>query len=367
MSSTDSTPKPIIDSFLSERILTVGEYYRDRMHGGIASVLRYYDPCFANFQFIPSSRRPTLWSKLFYDLFSLFRLFWQLLWNPRIRLVHIHTASGRSFPKHMYYLRLAQLMRRKVLLHCHAARFHIWFEEQSPRMRASVIKTLCSVNKLIVLSHSWKQYFESLGVPPNNIVVLNNITPDHGGTVAKRISGDPVRLLFLGEIGERKGVFDVVEAMRILKESHPGQFRLDIGGNKREDELRERIANYGLSESVIFHGFVSGEQKACLLEKAHVFILPSHNEGLPIAILEAMSYGCSIISSPVGGIPEVVKDNGILVQPGNQKEIHAAIVCMADDEKRMAMGEKSLEIVKDFYPEAVLSHLRSVYLELLGE
>ena len=79
-----------------------------------------------------------------------------------------------------------------------------------------------------------------------------------------------------------------------------------------------------------------------------------------------MSYGCAIISTPVGGIPEVVKGNGILVEPGNVEEIASAISRMADDAERTRMGGRSLEIVRAFYPEAVLSHLRAVYLELLS-
>ena len=356
----------IIEGPVSRHVITVGEYYSDQVHGGIASVLRYYEPYYDGFQFIPSSRYTTFWSKLKYDLFSLFRLGWKLLWDRKIEIVHIHTASGGSFRNHMYYARIAKWMGRKVVLHCHAAQFHIWYEKISPRMRRRVNQTLSEIDRLIVLSQSWKELFTSLGVAPDKIVVLNNITPDHGGIVSNRADNEPVRLLFLGEIGPRKGVFDVLSAMKDLSAKFPGKFHLDIGGNKMEQELKEKISQLGLFNSVCFHGFVSGEKKDQLLQSAHVFILPSWNEGLPIAILEAMSYGCAIISTPVGGIPEVVKGNGILVEPGNVEEIASAISRMADDAERTRMGGRSLEIVRAFYPEAVLSHLRAVYLELLS-
>ena len=356
----------IIEASLSRRVVTIGEYYSDQVHGGIASVLRYYEPYFDGFQFIPSSRYTTFWSKLKYDLLSLCRLGWKLLWDRKIRIVHIHTASGGSFRNHMYYARLAKLMGRKVVLHCHAGGFHIWYEKISPRMRERVNHTLSEIDRLIVLSQSWKELFTSLGVDPDKIVVLNNITPDHGGVVPKRADKEPVRLLFLGEILERKGIFELLSAMKSLSIKFPGKFFLDIGGHKNEQELKKRISKLGLADSVCFHGFVSGDKKNQLLQDAHVFILPSWNEGLPIAILEAMSYGCAIISTPVGGIPEVVKGNGILVEPGNVEEIASAISRMADDAERTRMGGRSLEIVRAFYPEAVLSHLRAVYLELLS-
>ena len=358
-------PKPIIEKTVSEHVLTVGEYYKDRVHGGIASVLKYYEPYYEPYQFIPSSRGRSIGDKLAYDLFSLFRLGWKLLWNPRIRVVHIHTASGRSFPRHLLHVFVAKLLRRKVILHCHAARFHIWYGSLSPKRQQRVLGAVLRVDRLIVLSQSWKEYYGSLGIPADKIVVLNNITPDPECAVRPRKPEEALQLFFLGEIGERKGVFDVLAAMKDLPEKNLVHF--DIGGNKREEDLLNKINELGLSDNVTFHGFVGGEQKKALLESAHVFILPSWNEGLPIAILEAMSYGCAIISTPVGGIPEVVKDNGILVQPGNVKQIADAIVQMLDEPQRHRMGEKSLELVKPFYPQAVLTHLRSVYSELLDE
>ena len=81
-----------------------------------------------------------------------------------------------------------------------------------------------------------------------------------------------------------------------------------------------------MEHCVKFEGWVGGEKKIHLLNWADVYILPSFNEGLTISILEALSYNCPIISTPVGGIPEVVtEDNGILVEPGNTKQIAEAI------------------------------------------
>ena len=355
----------LIDKSISNRVLTVGERYWDPVHGGIVSVLKSYRDCFETFPFIASSGRLTWTHKLWYDLGGLIALGWRLLWDWRIKIVHIHTAAGRSFDKHAYYAWLARLMGRKVILHSHASRVKVWYEGLSERHQRRVRTQLSKLDRLIVLSASWRDFFVSLGVSPEKVRIVTNITDPAGREKVAREAGEPVRLLFLGEIGPRKGVFDLLKAMALLESATPGRARLEIGGNKNEEALEEAIRSQGLADCVHFNGFVSGELKTELLSRADVFVLPSYNEGLPVSILEAMSYGCAIISTPVGGIPEVVRENGILVRPGDVEGIAAAIARCEEECVCRQMGLSSLEIVKDYYPEAVMAHLKRIYESLL--
>ncbi len=353
-----------IDKQLSDSVLTVGERYMDKVHGGIVSVIKSYSQCFETFPFVASSARLILRDKLRYDLGGLFVMGWRLLWDRKIRIVHIHTAARGSFDKHRWYVLLARMMGRKVVLHCHASSFTDWYAEIPESHRKRIRKTLSRIHCLIVLSQAHREYFAGIGVDPAKIVVLNNITlPPQKEKVARK-PGEPLRLLFLGEIGPRKGVFDLLKAMEILKRDHPGTAFLEIGGNKMQAELEAAIAESGLGDCVHFNGFVSGDAKAGLLSRTDVFVLPSYNEGLPISILEAMSYGCAIVSTPVGGIPEVVKDNGVLVKPGDIDGIASAIYSLSDPEICLRMGAESSRIVQDFYPEAVMARLRQIYLSL---
>ena len=355
----------LIDRSISDRVLTVGERYWDPVHGGIVSVLKAYRDSFETFPFIASSGRLTWTHKLWYDLGGLFALGWRLLWDWRIRIVHIHTAAGRSFDKHRYYAFLARLMGRKVILHSHASRVKVWYEGLSERHRRRIRRMLAKLDRLVVLSPSWRDFFVSIGVSPDKVSIVNNITEPAGREKVAREAGGPLRLLFLGEIGPRKGVFDLLQAMALLQGAAPGKVRLEIGGNKNEEALEETIRSLGLADCVHFNGFVAGEQKKALLSRADVFVLPSYNEGLPVSILEAMSYGCAVISTPVGGIPDVVRENGILVRPGDVEGIAAAIGRCLDESACRRMGLSSLEIVKDYYPEAVMATLKQVYESLL--
>lgn len=355
----------LIDKSVSDCILTVGECYWAPVYGGIVSVIKSYRDCFETFPFIASSGKLTWKDKLRYDLGGLFAMGWRLLRDRKIRVVHIHTAAGGSFDKHAWYAALARLLGRKVVLHSHASRFKVWYEGLSERHRRRVRKVLSRLDRLIVLSASWRDFFVSIGVSPDKVSILNNITDPADREKVARKPGEPVRLLFLGEIGPRKGVFDLLKAMALLQDSAPGKAWLEIGGNKNEEALKEAIRSQHLEPCVHFNGFVSGDLKKELLSRTDVFVLPSYNEGLPISILEAMSYGCAVISTPVGGIPEVVRENGILVQPGDVGGIAAAITRCGEESTCREMGLASLEMVEAFHPEAVMESLRQIYESLL--
>ena len=355
----------LIDKSISDRVLTVGECYWAPTHGGIVSVLKSYRDYLETFPFIASSRYLTWADKLRFDLGGLIALGWRLLWDWKIKVVHIHTAAGGSFDKHAYYVWLARLLGRKVILHSHASRFKVWYDVLTERHQRRVRNVLFRLDRLVVLSASWRDFFVSIGVPAEKVTILNNITEPADREKVARAPGEPVRLLFLGEIGPRKGVFDLLQAMALLQESVPGRVRLEIGGNKNEEALMEAIRAQGLEGCVHFNGFVTGEQKSELLSRSDVFVLPSYYEGLPISILEAMSYGCAIISTPVGGIQDVVRENGVLVRPGDVEGIAAAILRCSEESTCRQMGRSSLESVKDFHPEAVIACLKQLYESLL--
>ena len=348
---------------LCGKVLMVAEEFRNHAPGGIAAVLQYYYPHFETFKYIPTFKSRKFLDKLTYVGTSYFRLWWKLLCDKEIQLVHIHTAADGSFRQNSRLLRIAKAFGKKVILHIHASRFKDFYNEADEAGKASILETLRAADLLIVLAESWKAWFEGIGIASDHIEILHNITafpspmevPDNG----------KVNFLFLGEIGERKGIFDVIKAIADHKDSLKDEISLRIGGNKRENDLKRSISEAGLDNFVKFEGFVFGEQKTRLLNQADVFILPSRNEGLPINILEAMSYGCAIISSPVGGIPEVVTDNGILVTPGNTEEIYQAIQRLTDRQLVAQMGQRSLETVKSYFPDAVIGHLGKIYEGLL--
>lgn len=356
--------RKLVESDITKKVLMIGVYYKNNAAGGMASVIQYYEKYFENLQYIPSWRDKHLIIKIYYAIKAYLIVLFKLIFNSSIKIVHIHTAADISFKRKSMFAKLAKALNKKVILHIHGSRFKEFYDDANNKM--GIINKLQRADIILVLSHSWKEWFRKIGVKTDKIIVLNNIV-DY--PVIKRVEKEnKIKLLFLGEIGQRKGIFDVIEVFGNNKEFFKEKIVLKIGGNKETDKLLQKIKDYGLSDFVKFEGWVNGEKKINLLNWADIFILPSFNEGLPIAILEAMSYGKAIISSPVGGIAEIVQSdqNGLLVEPGNLKEIFYAMKFFVDDKTKIKeFGEKSKEIVKPYFPEHVLNNLSELYENLL--
>lgn len=170
-------------------------------------------------------------------------------------------------------------------------------------------------------------------------------------------------LLFLGLITAQKGIYDLVDVIREIRRDLRDKFCLHIGGNGETERLQGLIDENDLSDLVSFEGWVSGEKKRELFSLADAYILPSYIEGLPISILEAMSYGLPILSTPVGGIPEVVDEtNGILFTPGDKKEMADAIKSIVGNPQiGKSKGSASREKAVRYYPDNVASELIEIY------
>jgi glycosyltransferase involved in cell wall biosynthesis len=105
-----------------------------------------------------------------------------------------------------------------------------------------------------------------------------------------------------------------------------------------------------------------------MLAKADVFVLPSYNEGLPMALLEAMSWGLPVITTPVGGIPEVVSNtqNGLLVTPGDIQQLSEAMQSLIKEEKlRLSLGSAARISVAPLDVKDYFGSLKSIYHSVL--
>lgn len=356
----------MISKELASKVIMSGDYYLDSHPGGISAVVRYWSENFELLQYYPMYKIGGRLTKGWWFMTSYIRMAIKMLFDRKVKIMHLHTAADKSFWRHSSLARLGHAFGIKVILHVHASRFKDFYNEASKQEKIKIHQTLELAEKVIVLSQSWKEWFTSIGINESSLIVLHNITPVPTHIPSAKSNDGKIHYLFLGEIGPRKGVFDIIRAIATHKEEAIGKIELRIGGNKNEDKLLKEIEVYGLEKIVKFEGWVSGENKLRLLNWADVYILPSFNEGLPISILESMSYGCAIISTKVGGIPEVVTDNGTLVTPGDAEEIWQAMVRYVNSPEIIENeGKISLKNIEPYLPERVMSDLRDIYLNIL--
>lgn len=344
---------------ISDKILTIGCEYR-RPKGGVAQVLyNYKHYVFPQFKCITNSGGKNKWYKLFKAVSSLLYTYFILIFDKNIQIVHIHTASYNSFKRSAWFVQTAKLFKKKVILHIHGGGFKEYYAT-NPKWITTILNKCDSI---ITLSESWKQFYHSITSCTHIYVVENIIAPP---TQNKYIiqKDRKLHLLFLGQIVREKGIFDLLEVLHENIEIFRGEIVLHIAGNGQINKLNALIKEWRLEDIVKYEGFVSGTKKENLLYRADAFILPSYIEGLPVSILEAMSYGKPILATSVGGVPEIVKQdiNGILFQPRDKKAILKAIIqIMSDEDKKKKMGEESLRLVIPYFPVNVESQLREVY------
>jgi glycosyltransferase involved in cell wall biosynthesis len=247
-------------------------------------------------------------------------------------LVHIHFASRASSVRKMSLARLALARGCKVVMHAHGGAYSAYWKSLSPRARRSNLAVLGRVHALIVLGEGWCEFFVSIGVPRERIVVLPNpvalppVLPLRGRAAR-------VTFAYLGLIASSKGTFDLVEALALLPDTTLEKIHVVIAGNGEHAELERRIRRHSLGGVVEVRTWLDPAQRDALLASAEAFILPSYHEGLPMALLEAMAWGLAPVVTPVGSIPELVEGemNGLLTQPGDLAGLSSAIERLALD------------------------------------
>jgi glycosyltransferase involved in cell wall biosynthesis len=203
------------------------------------------------------------------------------------------------------------------------------------------------------------------------------VPPVAGAEVAPvaRHGGAPHRLptlLFVGRLVQDKGVFDLIDAFDIVRRQRPSRLSLAGTGPGRDAVLR-RIAALGLGACVALLGYVADDDLDRAYGSADVFVLPSYREGFPLVIMEAMSYGLPIVTTPIRGCADhlVSGENALFVPPRDPEALADQLLLLLDaDALRVRMGAANQAKLAEFAPHVViptyLSILRSVVLTSHG-
>ncbi len=274
---------------------------------------------------------------------ALVKTMWMLL-TKDIHLVHIRGSHrGSTFRKSMLIL-LVLFFRKPIVFQMHASEFHVFYANLAPGLQKLFSWVFRQCERFVVLSSSWKKFYTTnLGLKPEKVDVLYN--PVRVPTeIPDRNSSTPLKLIFLGRIGERKGAFDLIQAFARLPESEKTKSMLIMAGDGDLEAARNLAQSLNLTDNITFPGWIDTKERDRLLTQADIFILPSYNEGLPLSMLEAMAWGLPAIVTPVGGIAEVVThgENGFLVEPGNIQQLSAAIKSLITSEDlRLSLGAKA--------------------------
>lgn len=156
-------------------------------------------------------------------------------------------------------------------------------------------------------------------------------------------------LITTSRLVEKNGVGDVIKALTLLPQSV--RFKI-LGVGELEAKLKKQVKESNLEERVDFLGFVPPEEIPKHLHAADIFIRPSLSEGMGISFIEAMAAGLPVIATPVGGIPDFLKDSetGVFCEPNNPQSIATAVTKLINDQAlAVKVKENALKMVKEHY------------------
>ena len=329
--------------------------------GGIASVVNGYRKNGikdAEIIYVESYRNGSKLQKLTKAL-GAYAEFRRILRNNEIDLVHIHSSFGPSFYRKRPFINMAFRRHIPVVNHIHGAEFDRFYANASKSKKKAVEKCYRKCSELIALSKEWRDRL-ALIVPKDRIEVISNYCEI---PKADEISNS-TDVLFMGEIGQRKGCYDIPLIFERLRGM---SFTLTMAGNGDVQELQSCFGDI----EVGFPGWVRGEDKDRLLRQSGIFLFPSYNEGVPMALLEAMGHGLAVVTTNVGGIPTVVEDgvNGYMCTPGDIDRLSECVgKLLKDSELRNRMGAKAREsIIQNYSFEKHVDSLYKLYEKVIKQ
>lgn len=289
-------------------------------------------------------------------------LFTLRLIRGEVDLVHIHMSEGGSALRKSILAVLAFSFSKPVFMHAHGCEFHL-FHARLPQILRQWLNRILQNTVLIVLSESWKRFYvEQCGISSEQITVLPNpvVIPE---AVPKRINSNPITIVFLAKINQRKGVYDLLKALAQLP-PEKASIKLIIAGSGELQQAVDLAKALNVESLVEFPGWIDQMQRDKLLAQADIFVLPSYNEGLPMALLEAMSWGLPVITTSVGGIPDLVTHNqtGLLLQPGDIPQLSELLELTIKDERlRLRLGNAAAKRVAPLNLSNYIERLESLY------
>lgn len=275
-------------------------------------------------------------------------------------VVHVHTSHRRSFYRKAAYVLLAdRVWDRPVVLHVHGSSFDDFLETDSRAARALQRRVFDACDAVVVLSSYWRDVLSDVVDPEALHVVPNAVDASEYDPVYER---ERPHVVFLSTMYERKGIGEFVDAVDALLDGDGPRFDVTIAGKGPESGRAATLA--ARHDAVDYRGFVDEPEKRRLLSRGTIYALPTHAEGLPFAILEAMAGGNAVVSTPVGSIPSVVDDDvGRLVPPGDPDALAGELEdLVAAPETVVGMGRRSRERVVEGYSwTAAADQLTAIY------
>jgi glycosyltransferase involved in cell wall biosynthesis len=287
-------------------------------------------------------------------------------------LLHVHVAGRGSTIRKIIVVRFARMLRLPVVLHLHDYDYSDSLKKFPVSIQRAAKAMFRNSNQVVVLGPGDRNLAEVvLKVDPGRLSVVSNAVPAPPHSSIRTETPRTVQLLFSGNPSRRKGLHDLIAALKLDPIGNLDWKLTVAGGGSEVETFREMVKAAGLADRISLTGWVDRNKIESLLETADILVLPSYAEGMAMSVLEGMSYGLCIVCTPVGSLKDVVENEvtGLVIQPGEVGALSTALArAVTDPALRARLGAAALRhFAENFnaadYPERMLPIYRAAFDE----
>lgn len=296
--------------------------------------------------------------------------------RPSVKVVHLNTSLGkRGVPRDLIFIYLAKLLHKSTIVF-----FHGWnpgIEKEIDDGKFDLFKKYISkVDVAITLSSRSKKKLREWGFK-NKIYLETTIVDDtellgwNEYDLKKRInsidSKKNIEFLFLARMIKEKGIYEAIDTFKILSQIRPNIY-FNIAGDGPELENAKKYIEQENVKNAKFYGYATGKEKIDLLKKSHILLFPSYNEGMPIAVLEAMAFGLIIVTRPVGGLIDFFTDKMGIILNTLEPKVFAKNIGILLQRDLFKISINNYRYAKEhFYASIAVKRIENIYNQLLNK
>jgi glycosyltransferase involved in cell wall biosynthesis len=286
-------------------------------------------------------------------------------------IAHVNITGRGSTIRKIILLTLSRAFGLRYVLHIHDYDYAEYYRGRGRLLRRLIETIFRRAEGIIVLGRrDLEEVSKALQLNKDRMTVLNNAVPDPLPNLDQRpVFEEPCHLLFLGYLSARKGVPDLLKALAspALKRL---RWRATLAGGGPIDEYRNLAKELGILDSVSFPGWLDEKRAGELCANADVLVLPSYAEGLAMSVLEGLSHGLAVITTPVGAHSEVIEPevSGLLVPPGDIAALAGAMARVIEDEtlrRRLGQGARA-RFLEKFDVRRYVARLEQLHADLFA-
>jgi glycosyltransferase involved in cell wall biosynthesis len=286
-------------------------------------------------------------------------------------VAHVNITGRGSTIRKIILLSIARAIGLRYILHLHDYDYAEYYRGRGAFLQNLIATMFRGAIAVVVLGRrEFELVSQSLKLSSDRMIVLHNAVPDPLPDVNRtRSSGKPCHVLFLGHLSARKGVHDLLQALAspVMRRR---RWRATLAGGGPIDKYRKTAEDLGILDRVSFPGWVDEIGASALYAEGDVLVLPSYAEGLAMSVLEGMSNGLAVITTPVGAHSEVIEPDvsGILIPPGNVAALAEALVSVIEDEglrRRLGIDARD-RFLQEFDVRRYAARLEQLHASLFG-